>query len=319
MDSDEEGYEEDFEGTGEVDFLSGRPPLPRNRRRRRSWDTMKVKASKRNKVVNINTTAQLQVVLVKPEKFEDASAVADHLNAKRTVVLNLEGTNKDISLPAGGLSQRGGLRQQRPDPAGRQQHLHHHPLQRGPGGRFDGRAGKQRHPRRGARCSPRRGCSLFLRGVEEMMESCYSRSARAPGRAPTFSTSGNSGCSWPPYARRPHRGGAPLFWRPPGMPPGGAGNQRRPVHRGGGLSHPPLRPLYRKTGCTHPPGRFRVPFSRWRFERRLVGDSFVGEGGKRWPFCTETPPPWHWKSKRWGVSGCAWKRGAWIGGRPPAL
>ena len=54
-------------------------------------------ASKRNKVVNINTTAQLQVVLVKPEKFEDASAVADHLNAKRTVVLNLEGTNKDIS------------------------------------------------------------------------------------------------------------------------------------------------------------------------------------------------------------------------------
>ena len=42
---------------------------------------------KRNKVVNINSTMQLQVVLVKPEQFEDASAVADHLNAKRTVCL----------------------------------------------------------------------------------------------------------------------------------------------------------------------------------------------------------------------------------------
>ena len=52
---------------------------------------------KRNKVVNINATTQLQVVLVKPERFDDASAIADHLNAKRTVVLNLESTNKDIS------------------------------------------------------------------------------------------------------------------------------------------------------------------------------------------------------------------------------
>lgn len=50
-----------------------------------------------NKVVNIHTTAQLQVVLVKPERFDDASSIADHLNEKRTVVLNLESTNKDVS------------------------------------------------------------------------------------------------------------------------------------------------------------------------------------------------------------------------------
>lgn len=50
-----------------------------------------------NKVVNINSTMQLQVVLVKPEQFEDALSIADHLNAKRTVVLNLESTSKDIS------------------------------------------------------------------------------------------------------------------------------------------------------------------------------------------------------------------------------
>ncbi len=52
---------------------------------------------KSNKVVNIHATAQLQVVLVKPERFDDASAVADHLNAKRTVVLNLESSNKDVA------------------------------------------------------------------------------------------------------------------------------------------------------------------------------------------------------------------------------
>lgn len=52
---------------------------------------------KNNKVVNIHTTAQLQVVLVKPERFDDASSIADHLNEKRTVVLNLESTNKDVS------------------------------------------------------------------------------------------------------------------------------------------------------------------------------------------------------------------------------
>ena len=40
-----------------------------------------------NKVVNINATTQLQVVLVKPERFDDAAAIADQLNAKRTVVL----------------------------------------------------------------------------------------------------------------------------------------------------------------------------------------------------------------------------------------
>ena len=43
-----------------------------------------------NKVVNIQATAQLQVVLVKPEVFTDAKQIADHLISKRTVVLNLE-------------------------------------------------------------------------------------------------------------------------------------------------------------------------------------------------------------------------------------
>ena len=50
-----------------------------------------------NKVVNIRAATQLQVVLVKPEKFEDPSSIAEHLREKRTVVLNLESTNKEIA------------------------------------------------------------------------------------------------------------------------------------------------------------------------------------------------------------------------------
>ena len=52
---------------------------------------------RRNKVVNINATTQLKVVLVKPERFENASEIADHLKEKRTVVLNLESTSKEIA------------------------------------------------------------------------------------------------------------------------------------------------------------------------------------------------------------------------------
>ena len=42
------------------------------------------------------TTNGIKVVLAKPETFEDGRSVADHVNAKRTVVLNLEETNKEI-------------------------------------------------------------------------------------------------------------------------------------------------------------------------------------------------------------------------------
>jgi cell division inhibitor SepF len=50
-----------------------------------------------NKVVNISTTTQVQVVLVKPERFETAAEIADHLREKRTVVMNLEQTQKDVA------------------------------------------------------------------------------------------------------------------------------------------------------------------------------------------------------------------------------
>ena len=54
-------------------------------------------ASDPSRVVDVRTTAMLQVVLVKPDKFEDARGIADHLNEKRTVVLNLESASRDVS------------------------------------------------------------------------------------------------------------------------------------------------------------------------------------------------------------------------------
>ena len=52
-----------------------------------------------NKVVNIHATAQLQVVLFKPQNFaEETRPIADELLKMHTVVLNLEKTEKEASL-----------------------------------------------------------------------------------------------------------------------------------------------------------------------------------------------------------------------------
>ena len=52
----------------------------------------------RNKVVNINATAKLQVAIFKPERFgEETRTIADELIKTHTVVLNLEDTNKDMA------------------------------------------------------------------------------------------------------------------------------------------------------------------------------------------------------------------------------
>ncbi len=54
--------------------------------------------TRRDKVVAFNTqSAPPQVVLFKPERFETAAEIADHLRSQHTVVMNLEQTNKDTA------------------------------------------------------------------------------------------------------------------------------------------------------------------------------------------------------------------------------
>ena len=97
-------YEDEEEDEEFEDFdLSPRPVERRERDRteRASRTDSSVPGTEEerrsNKVVNIRAATQLQVVLVKPERFENASSIADHLREKRTVVLNLESTNKEIA------------------------------------------------------------------------------------------------------------------------------------------------------------------------------------------------------------------------------
>lgn len=54
-------------------------------------------STRRDKVVNLNNSAPVQVVLVKPERFETAAEIADHLRDKRPVLMNLEQTQKDTA------------------------------------------------------------------------------------------------------------------------------------------------------------------------------------------------------------------------------
>ena len=84
---EDDDYDVDFDEQ-DSPFLDERPRMERDR---------PVVGDRRGKVVNIHATTQLKVVLVKPERFENASEIADHLREKRTVVLNLESTNKDIA------------------------------------------------------------------------------------------------------------------------------------------------------------------------------------------------------------------------------
>ncbi|MDR1101708.1 MAG: cell division protein SepF [Clostridiales bacterium] len=54
-------------------------------------------SNKRSKVVNINTTARLNVVIMNPENFEDAQDIADHIKTKKPCVVNLENIEKDVA------------------------------------------------------------------------------------------------------------------------------------------------------------------------------------------------------------------------------
>ena len=87
-DDEDYDYEEELEVTERAE--SRATIFDERREERRGED-------RHNKVVNIHATAALKVVLVKPERFENASEIADHLREKRTVVLNLESTNKDVA------------------------------------------------------------------------------------------------------------------------------------------------------------------------------------------------------------------------------
>ena len=86
---DEYGYADE----GDDGYEEEQPARERERDRERDREV-----GGRNKVVNINATAKLQVGIFKPERFgEETRSIADELMKTHTVVLNLEDTNKDMA------------------------------------------------------------------------------------------------------------------------------------------------------------------------------------------------------------------------------
>ncbi|MCL1835147.1 MAG: cell division protein SepF [Oscillospiraceae bacterium] len=74
------------------------PPAPRTTAQARGSYGGFEERRDTNKIAKIHATAQVEVVLCKPEKFDDdAAKIADHLRERRTIVLNVEQTNKDVA------------------------------------------------------------------------------------------------------------------------------------------------------------------------------------------------------------------------------
>lgn len=82
---DDDGYDESTESDKKI-------AIAEEKEYRRS-----ASHEKRGNVVSINQTVQLEVVLEKPDTYEQATEIAKNINDKKAVVLNLESTNKEVA------------------------------------------------------------------------------------------------------------------------------------------------------------------------------------------------------------------------------
>ena len=95
-DFEEESYSsknDDVQGDG---YYASRRPQREKTTQFSSERTAERRSSARPSAGTVRTAAQLQVALVKPERYEDAPSVADHIKDGRTVVLNLEVAPRDV-------------------------------------------------------------------------------------------------------------------------------------------------------------------------------------------------------------------------------
>ncbi|MBP1737187.1 MAG: cell division protein SepF [Oscillospiraceae bacterium] len=87
-----------YEDEGEDELEDDVEIYSRSERKEKVRETVSAENERRSsKIVNLNATTKLQVVLVKPERFESVTEIADHLRDRRSVVMNMEKTPKEIS------------------------------------------------------------------------------------------------------------------------------------------------------------------------------------------------------------------------------
>ncbi len=93
----------DYDEEEELDPAPAPAPAPAASTRRSAFTAADSRETRRSgaagpaKVVNLNNNAAMQVILVKPDRFDTVSEIADHLRDKKSIVLNLESTNKDVA------------------------------------------------------------------------------------------------------------------------------------------------------------------------------------------------------------------------------
>lgn len=94
---EDEGYEETVTETSAREVPSGNDYYSSSSAGK-SYErekTTQFPSDRKSKSTVGRVNPQLQVALVKPERFEDVPAIADHLADGRTVVLNLEVANRE--------------------------------------------------------------------------------------------------------------------------------------------------------------------------------------------------------------------------------
>ncbi|MBR3908357.1 MAG: cell division protein SepF [Clostridia bacterium] len=86
--------EEDFDEVVEVEEPVKKPVFEQAPQKRETQP--RILGGGKSKSVNLNLN-QMHVVIFKPESFTDVTAIADELNDKKTVVLNLESCEREVS------------------------------------------------------------------------------------------------------------------------------------------------------------------------------------------------------------------------------
>lgn len=97
LDEYDEGYtkrEEQHRSHREVAAV--REPLPKDSFSRDMAVRENISKRKQASVVSIHTQKQVRVIVVEPVSFEEAQGIAEHLKARKSVILNLEKTSEAL-------------------------------------------------------------------------------------------------------------------------------------------------------------------------------------------------------------------------------
>jgi len=98
IEGDYNGAEDDLYGVGDDDYYGEGYDQPENRAQtyQMNYQQPMPQGQASGASMSINASA-LELKVVRPEKFQNVTQIADHLLNRRTVVLNLEATNKETS------------------------------------------------------------------------------------------------------------------------------------------------------------------------------------------------------------------------------